>query len=272
MQPEYVLGHSDHELQRLARQAQLLEPITRAFLLEAGLAPGMRVLDIGSGGGDVSFLAAEIVGTDGEVVGADTSLTAVQVATANAEARGLRNVSFHHGDPTELELASDFDAVIGRYVLIFQADPALMLRKLRQRLRPDGVVVFHEPDWRYAASYPPAPTYDACCSWIVAATERARTPWASIDRMARIFRDAGLGRPAMRAQPYVAVGADASEWMHALVDIVRTLLPSITAERLATEAEIGIDTLLERLLTEATAGSPTIVGRTEVGAWSRRPG
>ena len=61
----YVLGHSDRELERLRLQAQLIDPITRQFLIEAGISPGMRVLDVGSGAGDVAFLAADLVGPPG---------------------------------------------------------------------------------------------------------------------------------------------------------------------------------------------------------------
>jgi len=45
---EYVFGHSDEELQRLASQAALIEPITRRLLAEAGIEAGMRVLDVGT--------------------------------------------------------------------------------------------------------------------------------------------------------------------------------------------------------------------------------
>ena len=75
-QGPYVLGHSDRELDRLQVQARLIEPITRTFFSDAGLAPGMRVLDIGSGAGDVAFLAAELVGEEGEVVGIDRASAA----------------------------------------------------------------------------------------------------------------------------------------------------------------------------------------------------
>jgi hypothetical protein len=67
--PVYALGHSPRELERLAVQARLVDPITRAFLREAGIAPGMRVLDVGCGAGDVAFLAADLVGRDGAVIG-----------------------------------------------------------------------------------------------------------------------------------------------------------------------------------------------------------
>ena len=87
--PAYVLGHSDRELSRLSMQARLLEPVTRQFLLDAGIRPGMRVLDVGSGAGDVAFLAAELVGRSGEVIGTDTAAVAVGAAMRNARDRGL---------------------------------------------------------------------------------------------------------------------------------------------------------------------------------------
>jgi tRNA A58 N-methylase Trm61 len=63
----YVLGHSDVELKRLATQARLIDPITRRFLVSAGIREGMRVLDVGSGAGDVAVLLAGLVGPSGEV-------------------------------------------------------------------------------------------------------------------------------------------------------------------------------------------------------------
>ena len=58
----YLLGHDPDELRRLNAQARVIDPITRRFFQAAGIGPGMRVLDVGSGAGDVAFLAAEIVG------------------------------------------------------------------------------------------------------------------------------------------------------------------------------------------------------------------
>jgi cyclopropane fatty-acyl-phospholipid synthase-like methyltransferase len=65
----YVLGHSARELERLTIQARLIDRITRGFLRDGGIAEGMRVIDVGCGAGDVSFMAAELVGESGEVVG-----------------------------------------------------------------------------------------------------------------------------------------------------------------------------------------------------------
>ena len=76
----YVLGHSEAELKRLATQARLIDPITRRFLVSAGIREGMRVLDVGSGVGDVAILVAGLVGKSGEVVGADPAPAAIDAA------------------------------------------------------------------------------------------------------------------------------------------------------------------------------------------------
>ena len=78
--PAYALGHSEYELDRLIAQARVMDPITERFFREAGVGPGMRVLDVGSGAGDVAFLAAAIVGPTGEVVGVDRAESALDVA------------------------------------------------------------------------------------------------------------------------------------------------------------------------------------------------
>ena len=61
----YVLGHTPFAIQRLLRLGQICHPFTRSMLVEAGLTTGMRVLDIGCGPGDVSLIAAELVGETG---------------------------------------------------------------------------------------------------------------------------------------------------------------------------------------------------------------
>jgi predicted methyltransferase len=67
--PEYALARSRDEYERLSRQAAFLGRATERLFRAAGLEPGMRVLDVGSGAGDVAFLAADIVGSEGQVVG-----------------------------------------------------------------------------------------------------------------------------------------------------------------------------------------------------------
>ncbi len=266
--PTYVLGHSDRELSRLGAQARLLEPVTRRFLLDAGIRAGMRVLDIGSGAGDVAFLAAELVGRSGDVIGTDTAAAAVTAAMRSARERGLSNVSFQEGDAAEMQFDRLFDAVIGRYVLLFQADRVAMLRKLVGHVRTGGLVVFHEPDWLAARSNPPAPTYDRCCGWINETFRRSGTDSNMAAELYTIFVRAGLTAPSMRMQTFIGGGAGCANFLLAVADLVGSLVPTMERLGVATAAEVEIATLSERLRHEVTTNASVIIGRSEIATWS----
>lgn len=66
---DYILGFSNHEKERLMLQGRILRPYTEKYFRLAGICPGMRVLDLGSGMGDVALLAGDIVGPSGSVLG-----------------------------------------------------------------------------------------------------------------------------------------------------------------------------------------------------------
>ena len=265
----YALGHSDRELERLAVQARLIDPITRRFFREAGIVPGMRVLDVGCGPGDTTFLAADLVSETGEVVGVDRAPAALVAARARADALSLHNVSFRQGDPADMLFEQPFDAVIGRYVLVFQHDPAAMLRKLVAHLRPGGVVVFHDPDFDGERSFPPSPTYDRCCRW-VAETLRlsGADPHMGIKLFAA-FVAAGLGAPSLRLESVITGGANSADHVQFKTELACTLVPEMERLGVATAGEVDSETLAERVLAEVIAKSSVIVGRSEIGAWSR---
>ena len=63
----YVMGHTDRERRRLALQASVINPLTDNFLRRAGVSAGMRVLELGCGIGEVSLIAARLVGPHGHV-------------------------------------------------------------------------------------------------------------------------------------------------------------------------------------------------------------
>jgi ubiquinone/menaquinone biosynthesis C-methylase UbiE len=99
------------------------------------------------GAGDVALLAARLVGSEGEVVGIDTNPSIIETARARARDAGCSNVSFVAGDIRELSLPQDFDAVVGRYVLMFMPDPVAAMRAVVGHLRPGGIAAFPEPDF-----------------------------------------------------------------------------------------------------------------------------
>ena len=268
--PAYALGHSDGELERLRIQSRFVEPITRQFFQEAGIGTGMRVLDVGSGAGDVAFLTADLVGETGEVIGTDKAAAALTTARQRAAAKGLHNVSFQAGDPTELTFDRPFDAVVGRYVLLFQADPAAMVRALmKQHLRPGGLIVFQEPDWTNVRSFPPAPSYDRCCQWIVEAFRGAGSDTNAANNLYTAFAGAGLPSPQMRMQTFVGVSAGCTAWVQVVAGLAASLLPTMEQLGIATAEDLEIATLAQRLQQEVAASEHMIIGRSEIAAWSR---
>jgi ubiquinone/menaquinone biosynthesis C-methylase UbiE len=123
----YSLGHSDAELRRLMWQAEVLRPHTERLLRMAKIRPGMRVLDVGCGTGDVAMLAARLVGRSGSVTGIDRSQRPLATAARRCESARLPWVQFHHAALEKFSGHAPFDAVIGRYVVIHQTDPASFL-------------------------------------------------------------------------------------------------------------------------------------------------
>ena len=93
--------------------ARAFEAASRSLFKEAGLRPGMRVLDFGSGAGDVAFLVREIVGSEGQVVGVDETPGTVALAQERAAFRGLSNVDFVEAKADALPFEREFDAVVG---------------------------------------------------------------------------------------------------------------------------------------------------------------
>src|SRR5215467_15846591 len=99
---QYVLGSTDAEQERLIRQAARLDPYTERLFREAGMGPGQRILDIGSGVGDVAMLAARLVGPSGEIVGVERDARSIARARARVAEAGLHNVTFMQSDVSQV--------------------------------------------------------------------------------------------------------------------------------------------------------------------------
>ncbi len=266
--PGYALSSAaEHEHERLRRQSDLYEPFTRRLFLRAGIQPGMRVLDVGCGPGDVSFLLSELVGASGSVVGVERDEQAVAGARRRAEESELHNIEFMVGDFRDVQPdGRPFDALVGRLVLMYQADPAEALRSAARHVRPGGVVVFAEMcllmgsvrPQRSLVSWPPTPASEQLSEWFHEVFARLGTQPDMGLRLPATFAAAGL-QPSPDLDTEVAIAAGEDAIAHT-VDLARSLLPAILAAGIATEQDVDIDTLAERL--RADSGP---VGR--VGCW-----
>jgi ubiquinone/menaquinone biosynthesis C-methylase UbiE len=267
---EYELGHSGRELDRLRLQARLVDPLTRQFFMNAGLKPGMRVLDVGSGGGDTALLAAELVGEGGEVVGFDQSPAAVAAARKRVSAAGTRNVSFSHGDLDRLAFVEPFDAAVGRYVLMFNPDPAAMLKSVAHWVRPGGPIVFHEPDWKGIRSNPMASLYEECHEWIVRTFKRLGTnPNMGHDLHAAFVR-AGLPPPSMALSAIVQGPGEDVAYAEMTAELAITMAPVMEKEGVIAPGRIDPATFRRDMRAEVERLGSVVIGRSEIGAWSRK--
>ncbi|HEX5504003.1 MAG TPA: class I SAM-dependent methyltransferase [Thermomicrobiales bacterium] len=266
----YLLGRSAAETRRLMFQGDFQAPYTRRFFEDAGIGPGMRVLDVGSGAGDVAFLAADLVGPRGAVVGIDLNARVLDTARERARAAGLTQVGFVAGDLAADAPDGPFDAVVGRLVLLYQPDPAAALWALARRVRPGGIVAFQEYSFHAAslAQFPPTPLWGRVYGWL-----RAGFLAAGVDeyigyRLASLYRDAGLPMPHLQMSAAVGGGADWGGYEYAALTL-RSALPALTKFGIVTAEEVDIDTLADRLRAETLAAGGLVKTPDLVGAWAR---
>ena len=257
---EYTMGRSEEETQRLIEQSQLYDDVTRRFFLRSGIAKGMKVLDVGSGAGDVAFTLAEFVGPDGAVVGVDVNPDILETARARAEEAGFDNVEFIAGDARTLELPNDFDAVVGRLVLLYMADPTEALRTLITHLRPGGIVAFQDIDFTIypELAHPETPVLNNLIKWGISAFERSGAHIGMGLDLYRTFIDAGLPEPTLHFEAPMGGPADWPGYEY-LTNSFRSILPLIEAYGIATVEELAIDTLADRLRAEVVASKRPLV-------------
>jgi SAM-dependent methyltransferase len=265
----YALGRSRAETDRLIAQHQLYGSFTRQFLVGAGITTGMKVLDVGSGAGDVALLLAELVGPQGQVVGVDADPEIVETARGRVDAAGWTTVSLLTGTLSELDLDRDFDAVVGRWILMYLPDPAGFLRQARMLLRAGGLVAFQEGDIRQGArTYPPAPLHEELARLV---TPPPGAPGPDVDMGPKLFQTftaAGLPGPQLRHDTPIGGGPDWPGYAY-LTATIRNLLPFLTKVAGITPEQLGIDTLEDRLRAEVVGQGGVQLLPPLIGAWAR---
>lgn len=267
----YVMGHTDHERRRLALQASVLNPLTDAFLRRAGISAGMRVLELGCGVGEVSLIAARLIGPHGRLHCLDFDGHALDIAKGRARSAGHDHVSFEQIDIHEHEPERPYDAVIGRLILIHTPDPLAVLRTAAAILHPGGVAAFHEGDFTCLPNgYPEMPLMRRTCGWMVAFLGRGVPRPNMGTQLFQLLQEAGFGVPECRAECVMDGGPHSPiyEWF---AETVRSLLPHMEALGIATSEEVDIDTLADRLRAESLERGGVTMSPLMVGAFARKP-
>lgn len=232
----YVMGRTSEEYQRLRRQAQAWEGVTRRVLQHNDLQAGMRCLDVGCGPGEVMRVMGEMVGPRGQVAGLDIDgklgreMIGVLQATAASQFTFLeQNVEL----ATEV-VGQPFDVTFARIVFVHLRDPLAVLRKMYAWTKPGGVMIIQEYDFRTLDIYPRLPALTEFETVFNGVFDRAGRDTRIGYKMPVHFADAGIGSPdgtdvASMIQPLAEAGG-------MFQAVYRSVLPHALQMGLTTEA------------------------------------
>ena len=188
----YIIGGGEAGSERLRVLAEVTWPTSEAFLNEAGLDEGAKVLDIGCGNGAITLRIAARAGAAGRVTGLDRDAGMIQIARAGAAAAGLeaefRCVDVEGGE----SLGEGYDMVYVRLLLSHLGDPAAALVQFAAALRPGGVLAVEDVDFRGHFCHPASAAFERYLAWYEqAAILRGADPGIG-RRLPEMLLDSGL--------------------------------------------------------------------------------
>ena len=268
----YTLGRTSHETTRLIEQSRIYGESTQRLCKRAGIIDGMRVLEIGSGAGDVALMLTERVGPTGQVVGVDVNSEILDTARQRAADAGLQNVKFIAGDARNLDFSDKFDAVIGRFVLMYMAEPVEAFTKLMMHLKPGGIAAFQEPEYTLypAIQHPNTPLMNQLITWILDVFAHSGAHLDMGIGLYRAFVDAGLPPPTMHLESPIGAAKTWAGYRY-MATIFQSLLPLLEKYGLATAEQVGVDTLAARIRQEVIASKRPFFLPLHVTAYSALP-
>ena len=267
---DYPFVISPAELERIARQSARFAPATLRVFREAGLGPGWRVLDVGCGTGDSTRLVATLVGRTGGVVGVDRD---ARMLAAAREAEPIEApVEIVEGDFRTTPLPGPFDAAVGRFILTFQEDLLAALRAVARHVRPGGVLAFVEIDRTPTfPSMPTLPLWQQVGALVGEALTRTGTGRHTGLQLAPAMLEAGLVDVHVQVVDAFlqSPGDHFGSW--SLVELLRSMMPTLQAAGIVTAESIGLDTLEERLVAEVESVRGVGRGPLVFAAWGVVP-
>ena len=230
----------------------------------------MRVLDLGAGPGDVAFLVAEAVGSSGSVVGVDREERSMQLAKRRAAESGYDNVTFSVASDDALPADAPFDAAIGRFVLIHQREPAVMIRRAAAVVRPGGIVAFLEPALHLDGHSLPEIELVSAATQSLKQFMLAALPSPDVaGQLIPCFIEAGLPEPKVLWESVVP-GSKDDIWLRSLILTYKNLLPFM--QRFGTvDPRVGDpNTLAERIMADALSRRAQGVTGPFASAWATK--
>ena len=269
---DYVVGHAAEEEQRLQNGGQLMYPATKHLFQRAGIRPGMKVLDVGSGTGDVALQIAELVGPAGSIVGVDIYAPGLEKARSKLRSIGFENATFIAGDIRDVALDTTFDAVVGRNVLMYVADLTAVLRVCVRHLRSGGVMAFQDVEWNmtekiFGSDYM-APKARQLMIWATELFRRGGTEMQMSLKLPGAFLDAGLPFPQLQIDACVSSASDRVLHEFNVQGFIQ-MLPKLREYGILTD-EIDCEAFVSQMEEEVMQQRSYVPLYFMVGGWARK--
>jgi SAM-dependent methyltransferase len=264
---EYAIRGGIEGRERLRILARTLHASTSALFERLGVGAGLACLDVGCGGGDVMLELARRVGPLGRVVGVDIDAAKLDLARQEAAMQGIRNVEFRALDIRNGEVEADFDLVYARFLLTHLADPAGAIAAFGRALRPGGLLIVEDIDFKGSFVWPETAAFRRYCE-LYGAVVRRRGGDPDIGlRLPILMADGGFAQIDMQVVQPMATRGEVK-----LINPItlENIAGAILQDGLASQQEI--DALIHELY--AFAADPrTVAGLARViQAWGRRLG
>ena len=250
---------------RLLALARDRWPDTAALFGRAGLSPGMRCLDLGCGGGEVTLQIASLVAPGGSVTGIDMDEVKLDLGRRAAAGRGLGNVEFRLLNAQDWDEPGGYDAVYSRFLLQHLSQPVGLLRRMWAAVRPGGVLIVEDADFDGWCCYPPNEGFDFFVRTYSQVLQRRGGDHAVGRKLYACFLAAGIPGPQLSlVQPLRTEGEEKTLALSTLEASTEAIL----SERLASENELTAAlTTLRRFTADPQA---LISGPRIFQLWSRR--
>lgn len=264
--PHYIIRGGVEGRERLRVLSRIMHPLTVALLQRAGAQAGMCCLEAGCGSGDIALEMARMAGPAGKVIATDIDPAKIDIARREAEAERVSNVEYRLADITRDAFEEEFDLVHARFLLTHLPVPEKALENMRRSMRPGGVIVLEDIDFRGHFCYPDCPALWRYVELYTKTVARRGGDPNIGPRLPALLGEAGFQNVQMNvAQPAGTSGE--VKLMAALT--MENIADAVAAEGLAIQSEI--DRLVAELRDFAsTPGTVQSLPRI-VQAWAWQP-
>jgi len=237
---------------------------TSSLLADVGISMGSICLDVGCGGGDVTFELARAVGPTGRAVGVDLDEIKLGIARQEAAQHGFSNITFEARDVTGWEPGEQFDVIYARFLLTHLRDPAALVAALRQKLRPGGVIIVEDIDYRGHFAEPHCGALTRAVEFYTKLVQARGSDPHIGPRLPRLLRESGLEDVQMKLfHPAAFRGA-----IKRLICVtLESIADAVLADGLATEQEL--QETIEELYSFAHDPHTVLGGPRIFQAWGR---